>query len=96
MIHSIWQVEGFTSFQNEIIIPKGVAEIIFNFNDPVAAQINDKPYQLPGCFINGFNTGPIHLRLPEFQHFFGVVYVEIDNPYWPEGPLFSTVFMKNY
>ena len=72
VIHSIWQVEGFTSFQNEIIIPKGVVEIIFNFKNPVAAQINGKSYYLPGCFINGFNTVPVQLRLPEFQHFFGV------------------------
>lgn len=73
-IHSIWQVEGFTSFHKEHIIPKGIVEIIFNFSDgaPVPGCVGNKPYHLSNCFINGFNTRPVQLQLPEQQKFFGV------------------------
>ena len=32
-IHSIWSIEGFTSFWEKCIIPKDVIEIILNFSD---------------------------------------------------------------
>ena len=74
VIHSIWQVEGFTPFHTEHILPKGIVEIIFNFSDgsPILAHVGDKQYHLSNCFINGFNTAPVQLRLPEQQKFFGV------------------------
>jgi AraC-like DNA-binding protein len=74
VIHSIWQVVGFTPFHNEHIIPKGIIEIIFNFSDgaPMLAYIGDKQYHLSNCFINGFNTLPIEIQLPKHQTFFGV------------------------
>jgi len=74
VIHSIWQVEGFTSFYNEHIIPKGIVEVIFNFSDgaPMLAKVDDKQHHLSNCFINGFNTSPVTLQLPEQQKFFGV------------------------
>jgi AraC-like DNA-binding protein len=74
VIHSIWQVEHFTSFQKEQIIPKGIVEIIFNFSDSsfIPAQLGSKQYHLTNCFINGFNTAPIGLQLPKQQVFFGV------------------------
>jgi AraC-like DNA-binding protein len=73
-VHSIWQVEGKPQFHKELILPKGIVEIIFNFSDrnPFVAQIAANRYYLPGCFINGFNTKPIALTLPENQSFFGV------------------------
>jgi len=74
-IHSIWQVDGYPAFHTERIIPKGIIEIIFNFsNSAVAAQVGDKKYNLPLCFINGFNTMPIELQLPQKQVFFGVMF----------------------
>ena len=75
-IHSIWQVEGHPAFQEEHIIPKGVVEIIFNFSNrsSLIAEIGSKQYGLSNCFINGFNTRPIQLQLPERQLFFGVVF----------------------
>ena len=74
VIHSMWQVERFNSYHTENIIPKGIIEVIFNFdnNDPIPAFVGSKQYLLPKCFINGFNTLPIHLRLPSQQQFFGV------------------------
>jgi AraC-like DNA-binding protein len=75
LIHSIWQVDHFTSFSTEYIIPKGIVEIIFNFSNcsPLTAQLDDHQYQLPNCFINGFNKTPIRLELPKQQIFFGVL-----------------------
>jgi AraC-like DNA-binding protein len=75
-IHSIWQVDHATSFNKEYIIPKGIVEIIFNFNPgtPIVAQLNNSQYSLPNCFINGFNTSPILLQLPKQQFFFGVLF----------------------
>ena len=74
VIHSLWQIEGSTSFHNEHILPKGIVELIFNFSDgsPISAQVGKKQYQLPHCFINGFNTEPVQIQLPEQQKFFGV------------------------
>lgn len=74
LIHSFWQVDHFTSFQKEYIIPKGVVEVVFNFSGdvPVPAQLGNRQYHLSKCFINGFNTAPIQVQLPRHQVFFGV------------------------
>jgi AraC-like DNA-binding protein len=74
VVQSIWQVEGFTRFHNEHIIPKGIIEVIFNFSDgsPILAHVGDKQYHLSNCFINGFNTVPVQVQLPEQQMYFGV------------------------
>jgi AraC-like DNA-binding protein len=74
VIHSFWQVEGQSVFQFENIIPKGIIEIIFNFSDScsIKAELNGQEYSLNRCFINGFNTAPIKLTLPESLVFFGV------------------------
>jgi len=75
VVRSIWQVEGLTSFRNEHIMPKGVVEIIFNFSEGtfVNAKMGDTQYQLGRCFINGYNSLPIQMQLPEQRFFFGVV-----------------------
>jgi len=76
VIAGIWQVDQCSAFNQEHIIPKGIVEIIFNFSDgfPILAQLGNTQYHLPNCFISGFNTNPIQLRLPEKQVFFGVVF----------------------
>jgi len=73
-ITAAWQVEGMTAFQQEKIIPKGVVEIIFNFSEgkQAGANINNKHFSIPACFINGLNTLPIKVGLPEKQLYFGV------------------------
>ena len=74
MIQSLWQVEGTTEFRSEHILPKGIVEIIFNFTagSPIVAFVGKQQYQLPRSFINGFNTEPVQIQLPEQQEFFGV------------------------
>jgi AraC-like DNA-binding protein len=76
LVQSAWQVDHFTSFHKEHIIPKGIVEIIFNFSgsSPILARLNNKQFHLPNCFINGFNTSPIQNQLPEQQVFFGIVF----------------------
>ena len=75
-VHSLWQTERSLPFQEELIVPKGVVEVIFNFSDgaPVEAHLGGRHYRIKGCFINGFNTAPIRLRPPERQVFFGVLF----------------------
>jgi AraC-like DNA-binding protein len=74
IIHSIWQTNRKFPAQKEIIVPQGVVEIIFNFSEPskIEAQIDNKQYLLARCFINGFNTFPIQIHLPDEQIFFGI------------------------
>jgi AraC-like DNA-binding protein len=74
MVHSFWQTERNTNFKTETIIPQGVVEIIFNFTDDekIEAQLGNNNYKLAKCFINGFNTLPVNIYLPQKQNFFGV------------------------
>ena len=76
VIHAIWQVDQSTVFRNEYIIPKGIVEVIFNFSEgaPILAEVGNTAYHLPNCFISGFNKGPIQVRLPKQQVFFGVLF----------------------
>lgn len=76
IIHSIWQVEGSPSFQKELIIPKGIVEVIFNFSDSssISSQLGNTHYHLLNCFINGFNTAPIQTQLPKQHVFFGILF----------------------
>ncbi len=73
-IQAIWQVERCAPVHREIIVPKGVVEIIFNLNGnaPILSQIGDRQFSIPECFINGFNTVPIQIVPPDRQVFFGV------------------------
>lgn len=74
MIGAVWQTEGKPGFRRETIIPKGVVEIIFDLggSSAVEARLGNKQYQLPKYFINGFNTQPLQLLLPEKQYYFGI------------------------
>ncbi|MFT3681652.1 MAG: helix-turn-helix transcriptional regulator [Ferruginibacter sp.] len=77
MVQSFWQAERQNGDMNkETIIPKGVVEIIFSFEDHTGmnALLNGKMYSIPKCCINGYNTMPIYLNLAARQHFFGVVF----------------------
>lgn len=76
-VHSFWQVSRRnTDFRKETIIPKGIIEILFSFHETadVYAQLGRLAYRLPRCTINGYNTQPIYLLLPDQQTFFGVVF----------------------
>lgn len=73
VIRHIWQTDGVHHFSTELIIPKGVVEIIFDCgNTPVHASLGSKIYTPGRCFINGVNTSPVLLQLPKKQTYFGV------------------------
>lgn len=76
IIDSIWQIEHCPTFRKEIIIPKGIVEVIFNFSgiSPIPAQLSGRQYHLSNCFINGFNKAPIRIELPGQQVFFGILF----------------------
>jgi AraC-like DNA-binding protein len=73
VVHSFWQTDRTPTFEKEIIIPRGIVEIIFNFSEnSIHSTLNGKQYKLPRCVITGFNTFPVEIQLPLRQHFFGV------------------------
>lgn len=74
-VSAFWQVHrSKESVLHETIIPKGVIEIIFNFETTqLQAQVNNRHITVPRCFIQGYSTSPIHLHLDGSQTFFGVV-----------------------
>lgn len=75
LINCIWRItDDECNVRNEIILPKGTAEIIFNFSDPViyrndSAGVTEK---LPSVFINGINTKPFILSKNGKQDFLGI------------------------
>ncbi len=64
-----------TYFSQEIIIPKGVVEIVFNFFPETTfnSKFYNKNFTIPKCFIQGYHTSTIELNLPDNQFLFGVV-----------------------
>lgn len=76
-VHLFWQVDRkIADLQKEIIIPKGVSEVIFNFSDTpdLYANLHKQVFQIPKCFINGYHRHPIHIQHADRQTFFGVVF----------------------
>ncbi len=72
-VSSIWQSSGFPDYKDEIILPSGVIEIIFNFSEKdFDANINGKLLSVKRCFINGYNTKSIALKVPKKHIFFGI------------------------
>jgi AraC-like DNA-binding protein len=73
-VKAFWQTEGRPHYQAETILPKGVVEFIFSFNDAPAFNQNGALdfRDVPRCFINGFNDCSLQLRTPEHQAFFGI------------------------
>ncbi|MCC3157420.1 helix-turn-helix transcriptional regulator [Hymenobacter sp. 15J16-1T3B] len=76
VLRQCWQMERTAPTRaHETIIPKGLVEIIFNLNDrePVTAQIETQAFQLPRCFLSGFNSVPVQTWMPRQHSLFGVV-----------------------
>jgi AraC-like DNA-binding protein len=71
-IKAFWQTAGNPLHRQEIILPKGVVEIIFNFSDPVQFNHTQKKFAPPCCFIQGMSSAPIFLRALPHQALFGV------------------------
>jgi len=74
-VRSFWQTQGSPTYQSETILPKGIVEIIFSFDDAVSFSRNSQTGHTPTlrCFINGMNDMPVQLIIPEKQTFFGMV-----------------------
>ncbi|TVR39187.1 MAG: AraC family transcriptional regulator [Cryomorphaceae bacterium] len=76
MVQLIWQIDRFNPYCQEVIVPMGVVEVIFNFGVEQAfkASLYNKEFVLPQCFVQGYHHAPIKLYLPENQSLFGVVF----------------------
>lgn len=75
IVNAFWQVDRQNNLLlKETIIPKGIVEIIFNFESTeLYAQINGPSLTIPKGFIQGFHTHPVQQQLTGRQVFFGVV-----------------------
>lgn len=75
IICSYWQVKRDNeAYLKETIIPKGTIEIIFSFETTkLEVCINHQLQTVPRCFIQGYNTLPIKLCIPNTHTFFGII-----------------------
>lgn len=87
-IRSIWQVEHLNSSKQEVILPKGVIEVIFDLkeNSSVISHLGEQKQQIAESFINGFNTQPIRLLHPDKHILFGVQFNPIAVGYFFKIP----------
>ncbi|TVQ69630.1 MAG: AraC family transcriptional regulator [Balneolaceae bacterium] len=72
-VQAFWQAARENSYSQEVIVPKGVVEIIFNFepDTPFNTSLYGAGFVIPKCFIQGYHTAPITLDLPGSQSLFG-------------------------
>jgi len=73
-VRAFWQTAGVPVYQTETILPTGVVELIFSFNDSVAFTRSNHSKQLstPRCFVSGVSDTSVQLSAPGRQDFFGV------------------------
>ncbi len=74
-IRQIWRIQDIQQVnRTETILPKGTAEIIFNFSDDIRCyRLNQEAsFKLPRYFINGVNLTPYHLSINCKQSFLGI------------------------
>ena len=71
---AFWQTAGAPGYQTETILPKGVIELIFSFEEPIPISRNGQPAHssTPRCFVSGLSDTPVHLYAPKQQAFFGI------------------------
>ncbi|MBK9107629.1 MAG: helix-turn-helix transcriptional regulator [Saprospiraceae bacterium] len=75
IIKCIWKLsDDHADERTELILPKGTAEIIFNFSNHVIYQssLNNIGITLPDSFINGINLKPFKLIKKGRQEFLGI------------------------
>lgn len=75
IVREFWQADRENAVPlRETIIPKGIIEIIFNFETPpLYVSISGQQLTIPRCFLQGFHTSSLALHLSGRQTFFGVV-----------------------
>lgn len=69
----IWELNGHNK-QKELILPKGIIEIIFNLSSPMSAVLPGGKFAVkaPTCFIQGIHTGITKVDYHGHQHLFGL------------------------
>ncbi|MDQ4141474.1 MAG: AraC family transcriptional regulator [Bacteroidota bacterium] len=75
LIRQIWRIQDIQQVnRTETILPKGTAEIIFNFSDNITTYRADEKaaINLPSYFINGINFTPYRLSIRSKQYFLGI------------------------
>jgi AraC-like DNA-binding protein len=74
LVNAFWQTKGAPSYAREIILPKGITEIVFSFDHAVPFSMvgGRSVSSTPRCFLSGLNNFPIHLNVPQQQSFFGI------------------------
>ncbi|TCZ74151.1 helix-turn-helix domain-containing protein [Flaviaesturariibacter aridisoli] len=72
-ISLIWEVNAPAGVR-ETILPRGIVEIIFQFDEPLEGYLphRDEAVVIPRCFIQGLNTNPIRGYYPGRQHLMGL------------------------
>lgn len=76
VVQVFWQEKRENAgFSHEVILPKGIVEIVFNFFPETTfnGKVYDKNFIIPKCFIQGYHNSSIKLDLPRSQFLFGVV-----------------------
>src|SRR5688572_22653226 len=75
VVDAIFQTDGIPAFSDEIILPKGTTEIIFDLSErhEITAQLGDGlGERLPRCFVYSYTRNPIYIQLPRQQTYFGI------------------------
>ncbi|GAB4091383.1 helix-turn-helix domain-containing protein [Flaviaesturariibacter terrae] len=69
----VWEVNGPGRIQ-ETILPRGIVEIVFQFDEPVLGQLprRSNAERIPRCFLQGFNTHVIRGTYGSRQHLLGL------------------------
>ena len=69
----VWELKGNLN-SNEIILPSGIVEIIFNLSQPISAILpsGKNINQAPNCFIQGIHTNVLKVSYSGQHHLFGL------------------------
>ncbi len=69
----VWEVQGSHNV-NEVILPQGIVEIVFNFAESLRGTMSQSQdiLQAPRCFIQGIHTRSVHAAYRGQQHLVGI------------------------
>ena len=72
-ITGIWETAT-PGVSQEIILPQGVVEMVFNLSDPIRGVLPHKATAVgaPDCFLQGWNTHIVDVHYTGQQHLFGI------------------------
>ncbi|MBD0331901.1 MAG: AraC family transcriptional regulator [Chitinophagaceae bacterium] len=69
----VWEITGEQNI-NEVILPQGIVEIVFNFAATISGTMPQSQtiLQVPRCFIQGIHTYSVHADYIGQQHLLGI------------------------